>query len=265
MITCFRSLIICLLFVLPGTQPFAEDAPGTILISSEEYPPYTSENLKDYGIDAAIVTAAFRLEGINTQYVIYTSARSYQMARLGKVDATLPWAIREGREKDFYYSDPVIKVEVEHFYSLKNAPFDWDPGNPDMVRVRGNKVATITGHNYGEIFQDAEKRGLIKTKRLDTLSQGFSMLLAGRVNAVITKKHVADRVLAEQFTIESRAKLVSVPVSQAVPTYDYLLFSRQSVYGEYFLKAFNKGLKKLHDSGGYLQLIDDLARSVYTK
>lgn len=87
----------------------AEEVPGTIFLAAEEYPPYTSENLKDYGITSAIVTAAFLLEGIETHYKFFPSARSYNMTRLGKMDGTLPWAKREGREKDFYYSDPVIQ------------------------------------------------------------------------------------------------------------------------------------------------------------
>ena len=44
----------------------AEEKPTTIVITTEDYPPYTSNTLKDFGVNAAIVTAVFRLEGIKT-------------------------------------------------------------------------------------------------------------------------------------------------------------------------------------------------------
>ena len=91
------------------------------------------------------------------------------------------------------------------------------------------------------------------------------MLLAGRVNAVISKKHVASPVLAERFTAGERAKVNSVPVTQTRPTYDYLLISRKSRHGEYFLRALNRGLDKLHKSGAFQRLMDDLAHGVYAK
>ena len=246
-----------------GTRAFAEDAPKTISIASEEYPPYTSRKLKDFGVDAAIVSAAFRHVGIETRYEFFPGARSYILARVGSMDATLPWAKRKGREKDFYYSDPVIAVDVEHFFFLDAAPIDWDPANPELSRLKGLTIAAITGHNYGEAFQDAEKSALFKVVRLSELYQGLSMLLAGRVDAVISKKHVAAPVLADRFNDKQRAKVASRPVSHAGVKYDYLLISRQGKHGEYFLKAFNRGLEKLHESGAYRRLMDDFKRGAY--
>ena len=96
------QLLVFLLLAGPaGTRAFAEDAPKTISIASEEYPPYTSRKLKDFGVDAAIVSAAFRHVGIETRYEFFPGARSYILARVGSMDATLPWAKRKGREKDF--------------------------------------------------------------------------------------------------------------------------------------------------------------------
>lgn len=152
---------------------------------------------------------------------------------------------------------------MEHFYFLKKTPLDWDPENPYTPMHKSINVATVIGYNYGEAFQDAEKRNLIKTERLEKLSQGFSMLLSGRVNAVISKKNVADTVLVEDFTVGQRAKLGSTPVSQTAPSYDYLLISKQIKHGEYYLNAFNNGLKKLHESGEYQLLMDELISGAY--
>jgi polar amino acid transport system substrate-binding protein len=260
------QLLVFLLLAGPaGHIVLAEEAPKTISIASEEYPPYTSRKLKDHGIDAAIVSAAFRLVGIETRFDFFPGARSYIVARVGEMDATLPWARRKGREKDFYYSDPVIAVDMENFFFLKSAPIDWDPSSPDLTRLKGLTVAAITGHNYGEAFQNAEKSALFEVVRLSQLHQGFSMLLSGRVDAVISKKYVGASVLAERFSAEQRAKMTSYPVSRSEVKYDYLLISKQGRHGNYYLKAFNRGLEALHESGAYQRLMDDLARGAYAK
>jgi polar amino acid transport system substrate-binding protein len=260
-----RQIVIYLLAALAGTGAFAEAAPTTISIATEEYPPYTSKSLKDFGVDAAIVTAAFKLEGVKTRYEFFPGARSYILARVGTMDATLPWAKRAGREKDFHYSKPVIAVDVEHFFFLTKTPLGWNSDDPSFTKLKGLSIAAITGHNYGEAFQAAEKRALFEVVRLSKLHQGFSMLLAGRVQAVISKKHVATPVLRERFSAGQRAEMASLPVSRAGKKFDYLLISKRSKHGRYFLNALNRGLGKLHESGVYQQLMDDLADGAYSK
>ncbi len=251
--------------VAPLSSAPGAEGPKVISIASEEYSPYTSAKLKDFGIDAAIVTAAFRLQGIEVKYGFFPSARAFNMARSGEVDATLPWAKRAGREKQFYYSDPVIAVDVEHFFYRKDKPLKWNSARPDMKQLKALSIVSIIGHNYGNTFQEAEKAEVFHSNRVAYLRQGFAMLLAGRVDALISKKHVAEPELSTRFSKTERAQLTSVPVSQAPPTHDYLLISRQAKNGEYFLQAFNQGLKKLRGNGGYQRLMKALMSGAYAR
>ncbi len=258
---CISTILVS--FAVPLSQAVGAKMPKVISIASEEYSPYTSEKLKDFGIDAAIVTAAFRLQGIETRYTFLPSARAYTMARSGEVDATLPWAKRDGREKLFHYSDPVIAVDVEHFFFRKDHPLKWDSTHPDMAQLKGLSISAIIGHNYGKTFQEAEQAKIFSTQRVAYLHQGFAMLLANRVDALISKTHVAEPHLAIKFTAKERAQLTSIPVSRAPPSHDYLLISRQGKNGEYFLKAFNQGLRKLRRNGSYQRLMKDLMSGEY--
>lgn len=259
-----RYFIFCLLLAVSTAGLLAEEMPSTIFLANEEYLPYTSETLKDYGVTSAIVTAAFRLEGIETQYQFLPSARAYYMTRIGEFDGTLPWAKREGRELDFFYSDPVIEVDKAYFYSLIEAPLAWDTDKSKIIDLENVKVATVIGYNYGDKLQKAEKNGQLQTVRLDKLVQGFSMLLAGRVDTVVSKKIVAEQVLIKNFTQAQRAKLTLMPISNDKPSYDYLLISRQVKHAEYLLGAFNRGLKKIHASGEYQDLMDNLLNGAYS-
>lgn len=259
-----RYFILCFLLTVSTAGLLAEEMPSTIFLANEEYPPYTSETLKGYGISSTIVTAAFRLEGIETQYKFLPSARAYYMTRIGEFDGAVPWAKREGREQHFFYSDPVIEVDKEYFYSLNESTLAWDRETSTITDLKNVKIATIIGYNYGDKLQKAEKNHQIQTIRLDSLEQGFSMLLAGRVDTVVSKKLVADEVLRKKFTQVQRAKLTLMPISNNNPSYDYLLISRQSKHAEYFLDTFNRGLKKLHADGEYQRLMDDFLTGAYS-
>lgn len=164
-----RYFILCFLLTVSTAGLLAEEMPSTIFLANEEYPPYTSETLKGYGISSTIVTAVFRLEGIETQYKFLPSARAYYMTRIGEFDGAVPWAKREGREQHFFYSDPVIEVDKEYFYSLNESTLAWDRETSTITDLKNVKIATIIGYNYGDKLQKAEKNHQIQTIRLDSL------------------------------------------------------------------------------------------------
>ena len=69
-------LVLCgLLFQVSHGQ-----AQRTIRIATEEYPPYTSQNLNHFGIDAHIVSEAFKSQGIAVEYQFFPEARSFKLA-----------------------------------------------------------------------------------------------------------------------------------------------------------------------------------------
>ena len=91
-------------------------APKTIQITTEEYAPFTSTKLKHFGVFSRIVSEAYRLEGIKADFSFFPAARSFWLAKVGDFAGTMPWADREDRKADFYYSDRVLKVGEENFF-----------------------------------------------------------------------------------------------------------------------------------------------------
>jgi len=79
------------------------------------------------------------------------------MTRIGDFDGTLLWAKREGREQHFFYSEPVIEVDKEYFYSLNEAPLAWNTKTLTITDLKNVKIATVIGYNYGDKLQKAEK------------------------------------------------------------------------------------------------------------
>lgn len=134
------KLIACALafLILESTAVYAGDDINVVRNATEEYPPYTSEKLKHYGIDSHIVSEAFRIEGIDVEYQFFSGARSYAMAKEGSVDGTLPWALRAERKQFFWYSDPVIQVDHEQFYYLRMGPANAELCQHKGTSGRGN-------------------------------------------------------------------------------------------------------------------------------
>ena len=244
-----RSLAILLSVILWAQVAGAQVT--TVRISTEDYRPYTSPDLEHYGIDACIVREAFRLSGINVDYLFLPGARSFAMAKTGQTDATLPWALRETRRKDFFYSDPVLKVDHEHFFYRKGFKFDWDPKQPDYANLKGAQVGAIISYNYGKVFQQAEKSGVIEVMRLRTLEPAFTMLLNDRLDVVISKRRVGRHFLRDGFSKKYIALLDSRPENLRADSYDYLLISKKSPHAAFILNAFNHGLAEMRRNGTY--------------
>ena len=71
----------------------------TIHISTEEFAPFISEKLKDNGFLAQLISEAFASEGIKVKFEFLPAIRSFESAKAGEYDATVPWAKREERLK----------------------------------------------------------------------------------------------------------------------------------------------------------------------
>ena len=70
-----------------------------ITISNGEWPPFFSQELKDYGITSHIVSQAFKLENIEVQYKWYPWKRAFHLAKNGDIEATVGWEKTKKRER----------------------------------------------------------------------------------------------------------------------------------------------------------------------
>lgn len=238
--------------------------PTTIHIATEEYPPYTSSQLPHNGIAAHIITEAFALEGIKVVYEFLPGARSYKKATSGNADGTLPWVYRKEREAAFYYGEPVLEAGVDGFFHLKDFNFSWDSKNIDYAKISNLRVGGVLGYNYGKAFQEAEKSGLIEVSRVESVEQGFKMLLKGHLQLFFLEDKPGYYQLFSQFSKDNANKITHTKEEERVTMYTYLLLSKQAKYPEYFLSKMNKGIKKLHENGHYSKIMNDLHNGEYT-
>jgi len=236
----------------------------TITFALEEYPPYISQHNYMQGIDAHIVSEAFRQEGLDVQFEFYPGARAYAFAIQGAVGGSFPWAKRESRLADFYFSDPLIEADQEHLYYLKDSNFKWDYKKQNYLELKGLRIGAVYAYHYGEKFEQAETDGVLTVDRTSELEHSFRKLLAGRVDLVISQKRTGDHTLRTLFS-ESDQGLISRQLENDDPTeYDYALFSKKNENSVELINTLNRGLQKIKDNGQYQKMLEDLENGRYS-
>ncbi len=97
-----------------STISFAEE---TIRITNGEWTPFLSEGLEHYGVVSRIVAESFALEGVKVKYRFFPWARAYKLVKSGDWDGSVVWSRTPEREKDVYFSDPLL-VSYDVFFHL---------------------------------------------------------------------------------------------------------------------------------------------------
>ena len=242
-----------LLFAASITSSLAGE---TIRIATEDYPPYVAPNLENFGVLGQIASEAFRLEGIDVEFGFYPDARAFKNAATGRYDATMPWARRDERLAIFHYGEPLIESDREVFFHRQGFEFDWDPIKQNYEDIGGLHVGAIQGSNYGPKFQEAERKGIIKVNRVVDTATNFRMLSQKRIDLMISPERIALYALSTKIDKRHRQNITLRLAIDEPVEYDYLLISKKSKKGVYFLDAMNRGLKKLKASGRYKLILD---------
>lgn len=224
----------------------------TIKLANGEWAPYLSEELKAYGYVSDIVKQAFAEEGIEVAYTFLPWKRGFEDAKTGKLDGSIVWSKTEERAADFHYSEPVLDLQTV-FFMKKDGSFDWT----DKASLEDKKLGGVIGYSYG--LEDEEKAGKIKITRIGNAQGNYKKLMAGRIDAtpedeavgynMVHELGLADQVEAHPKPLKSRSY--------------HLIVSKASANAERYVAAFNKGLKKLQDSGKFQAIVEAARRGEY--
>lgn len=213
---------------------------ATITLATGDWPPYTSETDASAKLAEAIVAEAFSLEGISVQFVYYPWKRSYEMALNGDVDGTFPWNRTAERCSDFYIHDKPMFPDEAVYFHLKSTPFDWT----DKSDLKKWRVGVTLGYKQEAEYKDLGI--LADSATSDVLN--FKKLLNGRIDVFQTSKIVGFDLIRRTFSSEDAAKFTCHPKIVDIDAY-YVMFSRKTSYGKYYMERFNAGLSSLESSG----------------
>ncbi|NGZ83784.1 substrate-binding periplasmic protein [Duganella aceris] len=220
----------------------------TITLTSGEWQPYLSAQAPHYGPVSRIVSEAFALEGVTVNYVFRPWSRAYLEAVSGGANGTLVWSTAErdsDRMRRFYFSDVVFEGKSVFFY---RKAFQWDRRTLVGVRLGGT-----AGYDY--LFDSDPAITIDRTAPSDELN--FRKLAAGRFDVFPANLDSGRYILREEMTAEQAAQITWDPKPYNITPY-HLLLNKSNPSSQRLMVAFNKGLKRLKDSGKYAEYMQSL-------
>lgn len=233
----------------------ASGAGETVTLSTNEWPPFLSETLEHNGLAARIVREAFAAEGISVRYRFLPWKRAYHDALSGAVDGSVVWSRTEEREQEMLFSDPVIETNYV-FFHRKETPFRWS----GMEDLRGLRVGGIDGFNYGEPFWKARQEQLFVFEGVAADEQNYRKLIAGRIDLFPQELQVGRYQLSRSLSPGDARRITFHPRSLKTGT-SHLIMSKSSPGSARLIQTFNKGLKKLRETGKMKQMLESKQRN----
>ncbi|MBV7536768.1 ABC transporter substrate-binding protein [Duganella sp. sic0402] len=219
-------------------------AKEVITLTNTEWAPYTSQQLPHNGPLSRIVSAAFALEGVEVRYVFRPPNRAYAEAAEDFAHGTILWST-SGRDSDrqrrFYFSDVVFDGQSVLFH-LKSYPFRWS-GYQQMAGVRMGGTA---GFEY--TFDKYPFLSIDRTAVTD--EQNFRKLAAGRFDVFPANLDVGRAIMRTALTPEQAALITWDPNPYNITHY-HLMMNKRNKESLRYLGLFNRGLKRLRESGKY--------------
>ncbi len=221
-----------------------------ITLSNGEWHPYLAAQSPHGGVGSRIVSEAFALEGIKVNFVFRPWQRAFLEAQFGEVQGSILWGPGppgSDRGRRFYFSDPVL-VGRSVFFHLRSVAFDWQRPE-DLVPLR---IGGTLGYKYA-----FENQPGIRIDRAGTDEIGFTKLLAGRFQLFPSDLYAGRDVLKRHFTPAQVALITYHPRPYMITQY-HLIMSKQQAGNARYIALFNRGLKKLKDSGKYASYLAQL-------
>lgn len=265
MIMLWRLMTAGLLILFLGFSALAvaekaqQEEPVTVRITSGEFPPYLSENLKYGGIGLRIIEEAFALEGVAIEVGYYPWKRAYALVRDGQWQASATWSYNDVRNEQMFYSDPLYHSPYV-FFHRKSDSLNWQ----SLDDLASFKIGASSGYAYTEAFWKYAGSNKLTVQTAETDEQNFRKLIRGRIDLFPINVDVGVYLLNKHFSDKDRNKITYHPRRFTNPT-THLVFSRKVPSNATLVKRFNKGLAQLKASGVIDQYLEAyrMGRSSY--
>ncbi len=234
------------LVILSSVSAKAEEEEPLLLVTGNDYSPFSGHDLPQGGFTTELVTAAFDKAGIATSVRFLPWKRGYLMAKDHEALGTFPYVRDAQREADFLFSDTLLDVTVKFFLTAEQAFF-----YEDAASLEDNVLCRPLGYTLEPI----------KTKILTdeshlwqprSLTKCFELLLAGRIYAVPISEPVGWATIKEAGWRSEQFRLY--PLALAHNSH-HLIIARDYPNALQVLNQFNSALAELRKNGDYDQIL----------
>jgi polar amino acid transport system substrate-binding protein len=220
-----------------------------------DYPPYAyQEDGQVKGPAVDVIREVFRMMGKEVAFEVYPWARSLQMFQDGEVDAIFSLFKTPERESFTQYSRQVLYSQPITLWVPRASRLE---SPAPLAKLPVLTVGVVHMISYGSAFDEAVRRGALRTEVSYTAESCISNLLAGRYDAWVSNHFGAIYILRKAGRLEEVRELQ--PPIQEAPA--YVGFSRARDLGA-LRDAFDHALAQLKGSGKYHQIFDGYLESM---
>ncbi len=220
----------------------------SIVLASDEWPPYLGNHLPDNGILSRVVTAAFARANVSVSYRFLPNNRSLQSARNGTADGSLGWAPSPERLQDLLYSQPVMSARMV-FFQRKSDQRRWT----QLADLAGLRIGITIGNFYSAEFDRLVQQGVLHTDGVADDLSNFRKLLARRIDLFPIEEDVGQFLLARNFSAAQASELSSGQSFWSAPL--HVVIWRRHPQGAELIARFNRGLQALQSSGEFERMV----------
>ena len=230
------SLISILLFSF-SNQSFA----GQVRFATLEWPPFTSQELKDQGVYALIAKEAFKNMGHELVLDFYPWSRAVKLGQNDpKYTGYFPKYYDKSLEENFIFSDP-IGSSIIGFVELKSKPIIWN----DPKDLKPYRIGTVRGYVNTEQLDKMFSNKQLNDKPAVSDLINLKKLMANHLDLAIIDKNVLDYLLHTNTDISKFKARFQFNKKTLENKRVYLLFKKTSE-GKKWHTIFNEGLKKVN-------------------
>jgi polar amino acid transport system substrate-binding protein len=235
-------IILLILALLIPLAPLAQ-AESQLRMATLQYPPYSSQYLPNGGSIVALTRRAFAVRGHSVQIDFLPWARVRMALRNRSYQGALTLWPREVKEEGLHAARPLFYSELGLF--IRN---DYPLQFNHLAELRGQTLGIVRGYGYPQHIFDA---GLTLEVAVDDISN-LRKLKARRFDMVLLERTVGNHLINNDEQLRGKLRWHG-NVLERIPL--LVGFVPPKPGEPDWAAVFELGLRELHSSGEYMQIL----------
>ena len=230
------------LALLTLAAPVQAQEMNVVRLTSAEWPPYTSETMKQQGALSAVVRAAFSAVGYRVEIEYYPWARAVKLVKDPKkpFHGYFPEYHDSANAEEVIYSVP-IGTSPLGFAEITAKPIKWATLD-DLEQLR---VGVVNGYINSAAFDARVAKGMIPTDIAPTDLSNLLKLEAGRVDLAVVDAVVFNFMLGNTPQLAPKRQNLRMNPRMLEDKQLFVCFKKNEE-GQRLERDFAKGLKKIN-------------------
>lgn len=221
----------------------------TVRLSTGYWPPYLDPKSPGNGLAGTLIKEAFQTQGVDVTFQFLPWSRALRVAESPEFQGTAIWSCTDDRAKKYLLSNPILPFRYV-FYQRTSDKIEWQI----PLDLNKKKIGLTQDYAYGQVLEEAIEKNLVTTETTTSDEGNFRKLLKNRIDLFPMDPVAGQEMINEWFDQDDRKAITFDPTPLREAFY-HVLFDKNDPAAERLQGAFNVGLKELHETGEYFEIV----------